>query len=269
MQKKVLLIFLGLMFISMIVVSVPLYITLYLALPILNTISFNIFMMYGALFCRVVTAIIIYLLSKKYWSSFKLSERTFLFALLIMELAEGLFQKGFLKYSLSYFNIITLYLSYLSVSYIICCYIHRASEYKWRLVHYLGWAIVATISFNLIRMGILMGGLGIYTKESTSALFLSNFLTCFELTVASFITFFLLDSSGKLPSSTLVKGLILTGLISFLRVDIPLRDIQNSEGNYLYRVFYYGQSLWEYFLVGILIAYFFKKIKIKINGLTP
>ncbi|WP_244940882.1 hypothetical protein [Legionella sainthelensi] len=263
MQKKVLLISLGLMFISMIVVSVPLYITFYLPLPILNTISFNIFMMYGAFFCRVVTAIIIYLLSKKYWSSFKLSERTFLFALLIMELAEGIFQKGFLKYSLTYFNIFTLYLSYLSLSYIICCYIHRASEYKWRLVHYLGWAIVATISFNLIRMGILMGGVGIYTKESASALFLSNFLTCFELTVASFITFFLLDSSGKLPSSTLLKGLILTGLISFLRVDIPLRDIHNSEGNYLYRVFYYGQSLWEYFLLGILIAYFLKRSKLK------
>lgn len=112
-------------------------------------------------------------------------------------------------------------------------------------------------------MDIWVGGIGIYTKESTSALFLSNLLACFELTVASFITFCILERSRKLPSSTLVKGLILTGLIIMLRVDIPLRDIQNSEGNYLYRVFYYGQPVWEYFLLGILIAYFFKKLKIR------
>lgn len=83
------------------------------------------------------------------------------------------------------------------------------------------------------------------------------YTTYLELTIAAFIIFNLIKH--KLTKlSTFMKGIVLGILISMLHAGIySIVQIIYSHGNIFYRIYYYGQFLWEYFTLGLLTAYSF------------
>jgi hypothetical protein len=81
------------------------------------------------------------------------------------------------------------------------------------------------------------------------------YITFLEPTIASFILFYLIRNNLS-AFNTLMKGLIMGGILIIIHAGIySMVQIAFSEGNILYRVFYYGQFLWEYLALGILTAY--------------
>lgn len=83
------------------------------------------------------------------------------------------------------------------------------------------------------------------------------YITFLEPTIASFIVFYFIKDT-LLKFSRLGKGLLLGGVLIIIHGGIySLIQIINSEGNILYGLFYYGQFLWEYLILGILTAYSF------------
>jgi hypothetical protein len=56
--------------------------------------------------------------------------------------------------------------------------------------------------------------------------------------------------------NTLMKGLIIGAILIIIHGGIySMVQIACSERNILYRIFYYGQFLWEYFALSVLTAY--------------
>ena len=82
------------------------------------------------------------------------------------------------------------------------------------------------------------------------------YISYLEPAIASFIVFYIIKD--KLISfSIFAKGIIFGAIIAAIHAGIySIVQIVYSEGNLFYRIFYYGQFLWEYFALGMLTAYF-------------
>jgi|GEM_PF-4659685 len=83
------------------------------------------------------------------------------------------------------------------------------------------------------------------------------YITYFEPTVAAFIVFYLIKDQFS-SFKPLTQGFILAGLIFALHAGLySIVQVIFSQGNIFYRLFYYGQFLWEYLILAILTVYSF------------
>lgn len=162
------------------------------------------------------------------------------------------------------------YVGYLILSSLICLFIPIISRQK-------GLRVLKYIVFSILTTGLVFFAKKITTELISPLLALvpqidmSNlthppygmsimvpaYITFIEPTVASFIVFYLIKDK-LLGLHTLIKGLLMGGILIIIHGGIySIVQIINSEGSLMYRLFYYGQFLWEYIALGILTAYSF------------
>ena len=226
-------------------------------------------------FGTIIASIFIFLCSKEYWANLKLIWRVILFAILIMALTEGLFRNSIMQIlvgtPLRYQILLTIpsYLGYLCLSLVVCILINSASKEKqFRFLRYIIIAVLATALIiwvrNLAQTSLLpllmcMPQPDPYAIQSPYGMdiLLPAYITFLEPTIASFFVFYLIRDK-LLAFTTISKGLIMGGIIIAIHAGIySIIQIICSEGNLLYRIFYYGQFLWEYLILGILTAHSF------------
>ena len=162
---------------------------------------------------------------------------------------------------------IPAYLKFLSLSCVIGLLANLNSKNKYlQFLLYLLVAILSTIIFILIGIAapkILTTLIIVLQNNNPNSLhppyglnvLIPAYITYLEPTIASFVLFHLMKEK-LIMFNTLTKGLILGAIITLLHAGLySVIQIIYSEGNILYRIFYYGQFLWEYFALGILTAY--------------
>lgn len=226
--------------------------------------------------CTVVGAIIIFMGSIQYWGKFKLFYRVILFALLITALTEQLLRSFIMQVVIGYpwrlqgLSLISTYIGYLALSLIICfCAPILSKAVNWRFLKYFGFSVLTTalifftkkITSHLISSFTspipLPDMLKIIHLPYGIKVLIPAYITFLEPTIASFIVFYLIEDKLK-NFPTPLQGLIMGSLISITHAGVySIVQILNSNGNLIYRTFYYGQFLWEYFALGILVAYSF------------
>lgn len=274
MDKKYFFIAIAIILTSIISVSIHVFILQYFHAPEIE-INSSLNPIIGIIikFCTVITSIFIYLLSIQYWLSMKPIQRIILFALLIMALTESLFRSTIMNvlvgnsWQYQILQAIPTYLIFLSLSSFICLLAALALIKKtYQPLRIMLFAILATILFILVGNGakaLLAPLLPFIPNTELNAIqppyglniLIPAYVTYLEPTLASFILFYLIKEK-LLPFNTLVKGLILGGIIAALHAGIySIIQIVYSKGDLFYRIFYYGQFLWEYLALGILTAY--------------
>jgi hypothetical protein len=91
-----------------------------------------------------------------------------------------------------------------------------------------------------------------------AAILIPAYISYIGPTIASFIIYSILKDR-LLKFSALKNALILAALIMTMHAGMfSIVQMLYSQGNVLYRIFYYGQFLWEYAALGIFTAYAFK-----------
>jgi hypothetical protein len=227
-------------------------------------------------FAMVIGAILIYLLSKETWKNIKPFYSVILFAVLIMALTEQLFRSPMMEivagvpWAYQALSTIPSYISFLTLSLLIFLFLPViARKNKFNLLKYIFFAALTTAILFFIRKlanDFLSPLLALVPQIDMTKLIhppygmdvmIPAYITFLEPTIACFVLFYLIKNNvGNF--NTLSKGLIIGGLLILIHGGIySLVQIAYSEGNILYRVFYYGQFLWEYLALGILTAYSF------------
>ena len=227
-------------------------------------------------FAMVIGAIFIFLLSKETWKSIKPFYRVILFAILIMALTEQLFRSPMMEivagvpWAYQALSTIPTYVSFLTLSLLIFLFlpiIPRKNQFN--LLKYILFAVLTTVVLFFIRKltnYFLSPLLALVPQIDMTKLIhppygmdvmIPAYITFLEPAIACFVLFYLIEN--KLSAfNTLSKGLIMGGLLILIHGGIySLVQIACSEGNIFYRIFYYGQFLWEYLALGILTAYSF------------
>jgi hypothetical protein len=230
-------------------------------------------------FGTVIATMFIYFCSKEYWLNFSLTLRVILFAMLILALTENLLRNSIMQIIIGIpwlYQLIkatTTYTSYLFLSLIICTCMQAISKQKnYIFIKYVMLAVITTGLFyhanNFLHYG--MHNLLLYVTQPQQPLstlpynmhiLISAYITYLEPTLAAFIVFFLIKN--KLQSySTLMQGLILSAIIITIHAGFAsLFEIIFSQGNIVYRLFYYGQFIWEYLSLGVLTAYSINRLQ--------
>lgn len=231
-------------------------------------------------FATVIGTIMIYLLSRKHWESINPFYSVILFATLIMALTEQFLRSPIMEivagvpWEYQMLSTIPTYVGYLSLSFLICMFIPLLSEKReFTFFKYIVFAVIATAVIFFIKKittYIVSPLVALAPQIDPSKLIhppygidimLPAYITFLEPTIASFIVFYLIND--KLTAfTTFTKGLIMGGLIIIIHGGIySIVQIAASEGNIPYRIFYYGQFLWEYLVLGVLTAYSFTFLK--------
>jgi len=231
-------------------------------------------------FATVIGTMIIYLSSRKHWESVNPFYRVLLFAILIMALTEQFLRSPIMEivagvpWEYQLLSTIPTYIGFLSLSFIIILFIPLLfKKREFIFLKYIVFAVIVTAIIFFIKKFtnyIVSPLLALAPQIDPSKLIhppygmdvmLPAYITFLEPTIASFIVFYLIKN--KLTAfNTFTKGLIMGGLIIVIHGGIySIVQIAASEGNIPYRVFYYGQFLWEYFALGILTAYSFILLK--------
>lgn len=227
-------------------------------------------------FAMVISAIIIFLLSKETWNNIKPFSRVILFAVLIMALTEQLFRSPMMEivagvpWAYQILSAISSYVRFLVLSLLIFLFspiLVRNNQFK--LLKYIFFAALITAVLFFIRKltnYLISPLLALVPQIDMTKLIhppygmdvmIPAYITFLEPTIACFILFYLIKNK-LLAFNTLSKGLILSGLLILLHGGVySLVQILCSEGNIFYRIFYYGQFLWEYVALGVLTAYSF------------
>ncbi len=226
--------------------------------------------------CTVVGSVIIFIYSRKYWETVGLFYRVILFAVLIMALTEQLLRSSIMAMVVGYplalqgLSAMPVYAEYLVLSLLISFFVPMLSRTaRGQFLKYFVFSIFAAAVVSGAKE--IIENLILPLKEFVPPwdaskiihlpygmkVLIPAYITFLEPTVASFVVFYLIEDRLK-KFSTLSKGLIMGGLISLIHGGIySIVQIVNSEGSFIYRLFYYGQFLWEYFALGILTAYSF------------
>jgi len=248
----------------------------------INT-QFELIIAYIIRWCTVIGALIIFIYSKKYWESISLFYRLILFALLIMALTEQLLRFSIMQIVIGYpwksqgLLLISTYIGYIILSLLITFYIPIISRTaKGKFFKYFEFSILVTILVVIIKKianSLTSPLISLIPAVDISKvahlpygmkIIIPAYITYLEPVIASFVVFYLIEHKLK-NFSTLSKGLIMGGLISLTHAGIfSIVQIINSDGDWIYRLFYYGQFLWEYFTLGILTAfsfYFYRRVR--------
>lgn len=237
-------------------------------------------------FGTVVGSMLIYFYSRTYWKTIKPPYRVILFAFLLMAVTESLLREPIMQiivgipWQYQILLSIPSYFGFLTISLIICLLLHKVLDKKylwfWKCVLF---AAVTTVLFILVRK-VIQGAVAplmtyVPHPEPNNVHFpyginilLPAYLTFIEPTIAAFIIFYLIKDQLK-TQNTLLMGLIMAGIIMTIHAGIySILQILYSDGNLFYRIFYYGQFLWEYLTLGLLTAYSFalyRKYNVKIG----
>lgn len=226
-------------------------------------------------FGTVIAAMFIYLLSKEYWTKIKPVKKIVLFAILILALIENLFRVTVMQiitgtpWMYQILLLIPSYVTYLTLSLVICVFVQAASEKKqFRLLRFfviailaaalLCWGIKKIMHYSLFPLLAYVPqpqALGTNQLPYGIDILIPAYITYMEPTIASFAVYHLIRN--KLSAfSIMTKGLIMAGIIIVIHAGIfSILQITCSTGNVFYRLFYYGQFLWEYLTLGFLTAY--------------
>jgi len=234
-------------------------------------------------FAIVVGAIVIYLCSKEHWARIKLPYRIILFAMLLMALSEQLFRVPFMgiisgvPWAYQARLTIPVYLGYLTLSSVILLSMPILSkETRFRLLKYAAFAVLAWALVFCVRkisqhtIALLLEPMPALEASKLSQLpwgmniMVPAYVTFIEPVIASFILFYLIRD--KLNAfGALTNGLIIGAILIAIHGGIDsIMLVSSSEGNTFYRLFYYGQFVWEYLILGILTTYSFERFWKKI-----
>jgi len=273
-QKNYLYIALAIVLTGMISVSAHALIIQYFQAPNLKIDPFlNQAVGYLIRFGMIIAPMFIYLYSKEYWANIKPFKRIILFTILISALVESL--RGFIMQIVcgtpwTYQILVDLphYLSFLSISFIVCIFVQSASETKhFKLLKYVALTILGIALMSVVKIinHALLVPLLAHMPQPLSGpqvpyganILIPAYITYLEPTIASFIVFYLIKD--KLSTySTMTNGFIMGAIIITIHGGIfSILQIACSTGNIFYRIFYYGQFLWEYLALGLLTAYSF------------
>jgi len=277
-QGKYLLIAIMIILTSAIAISTRILILQYFHPPVINIDpEFNQIIGYIIRFATVIGAIVIYLCSREYWEHTRPVYRIILFAILMMALTEQLFRFPIMAmvvdvpWPYQVLAIIPSYLEYILLSLLISLFlniVYKTNQFK--IFKYIVFAILVTtlISYlQKIAQNALMPLLVYVSQFQISKpihppygmnIMIPEYITFIEPTIATFIMFYLIKDTLSM-FSTLAKGLII-GAILIITIhggSYSIVPILSSQGNIFYRVFYYGQFLWEYLALGILTVYSF------------
>lgn len=237
--------------------------------PHLNQISY-----YVINFGTVIGSMFIYASSKKYWNKIRLGYRVILFAILITALLEGLFRMPFMNILVATPWITEVapqiikasigYIGYIMLSFMICIFVPLASKQTRReFLYNVASAILITIVFVFTKniASYLLTPIAMTIEDPNTQIaslpygmdiLIPAYITFIEPVIAVFIVYCLIREHFS-AYSTLIKGLMMGILIIILHAGVySVLQIASSEGNILYRIFYYGQFLWEYIALGLL-----------------
>lgn len=237
-------------------------------------------------FLTVLSSFFIYLLSKSYWEKIKPFYRALLFFLLIMVLTEQLFRSPIMNIivgtPLPYQLISTIqsYATFLIIS-LFVCFFTQFSDHKKFIFRYILFSALITLLtffFKKLSSALLLPLLSLAPQPELSkivsppypmTILLPAYITFLEPTIASFSLFYIIKNEiSSFKTST--RGLILGGILIMIHGGIySIPQIIYSKGNILYRIFYYGQYLWEYLTLGILTAYSFLITKRNMDSFHP
>ncbi|MHB1946939.1 MAG: hypothetical protein ACYCQI_02350 [Gammaproteobacteria bacterium] len=285
MQKNCLIIAIMIVLTGAVAISTHVLILQYFQPPAI-TISLYLNQMIGFIirFAVVIGAMLIYFLSKEHWGNIRPFYRIILFAILIMALTEQLFRSPIMEivagtpWAYEILETVPSYVGWLILSLLICLFIPIISKQKKLIgLKYFVFSILATalVFFaKKIANDLISPLLTLVPQIDMSKLthppyginiIVPAYITFLEPTVASFIVFYLIKDK-LLRFDTLIKGLIMGGILVIIHGGIySIVQIVNSEGSNLYRLFYYGQFLWEYLALGILTAYSFAFLEKKLH----
>lgn len=239
----------------------------------------NLIIGFSIRFGMIIAAMFIYACSRNYWTTIHPVLRVVLFAALLMALTEQLFRDPIMQiivgnpWKYQIVKSIPTYFAYLTISLTTCLFFEKIMTAKHvKFLLYVVYAIAATallIFIGNIAQDAITPILNYLPKPIPTGIhppyglniLIPAYITFLEPTIAAFIVFSLINE--KLSSfNTLLKGLIMAGIIIVIHAGIFfIVQIINSEGNILYRIFYYGQILWEYLALGLLTAYSFSFMK--------
>lgn len=225
-------------------------------------------------FATVIGVAIIYFLSREYWNKIKPFYRVILFALLAMALTESLFRSVVMNivvgapWAYQVLSTIPSYVGWLALSLLVCFYMSIIQRNnKFVVLQFMVFsALTVVIMFFIKKLAndfvepllslvpqIDMANF-IHTPYGMNVL-VPAYITFLEPTIASFILFYLIRNNLS-TFNTLMKCLIMGGILIIIHAGIySMVQIAFSEENIFYRVFYYGQFLWEYLALGILTVY--------------
>jgi len=263
--------------------SVHLLFVQYFTPPVINIDpKLNEMMGFIIRFATVIGAVLIYHLSKNYWIRLHPFHSVILFAILMMGLTEQLFRAPLMESIVGgtpwVYQILAAmpsYAGYLTLSLLICLLMPLIILKKNNFIFfkYTVFAVSATAAVFFIRkvsnysLSPLLASAPqidmtklIYPPYGWDIL-VPAYITFLEPTIASFMLFYLVnDALSKF--NTFIKGLVIGGILIIIHGGIySFVQIACSEGNILFRIFYYGQFLWEYIVLGVLTAYSFMLYK--------
>lgn len=225
-------------------------------------------------FGTVVGAMLIFRLSKKYWIKISPFFRIILFAILLMTLTEQLIRSPIMDIAIgiplenTLLKAIPSYARFLTLSVLICFFMNVISKNnKFVILKYVIFSASATLGVFFVK-DITNHFLSVFfvldphinmTKISHPPygknIIIPAYITFLEPATATFFLISLVkDALAKF--NTFRKGLIIGGILVITHAGFfSILEIACSEGNLLYRIFYYGQFVWEYIVLGILTAY--------------
>lgn len=223
-------------------------------------------------FLTVIAIIFIYLKSKQRWVRFNLFLRSFLFALLLVALAENIVRVPLMNilvgnpWPYQLMMSFQFFIKFFVLSFFVCVLfgkeVLRNMEKNFRAALLIVLLSLIYIVTEKIVGIILSPSVFHLSEQSINPIFppydlnilIPAYITYLEPAVASFVLFYLIKDQLKV-SSFFKKGLIWAGVIMLFHGGIySLFQIIFSQGNIFYRLFYYGQFLWEYLVLGILTA---------------
>lgn len=260
---------------SVIALSAHALILQYFNAPMLNISSeLNQISSFVIRFATVIGAGIIYFLSREYWNKITPFYRVILFALLLMAMTESLFRSVVMNivvgapWAYQVLSTIPSYVGWLTLSLLACIYmpiIQRTNKLVLlQLIVFSALTVVIMFFIKKLANDLVEPLLSLVPQIDMANfihipygknVLIPAYITFIEPTIASFILFYLIKNNLS-AFNTLMKGLIMGGILVLVHAGIySIVQIVFSEGNIFYRVFYYGQFLWEYITLGVLTAY--------------
>lgn len=225
-------------------------------------------------FFTVAGAILIFELSKIYWTRLHLFIRVILFAILLMALTEQLLRSPLMDIAIgappayTWLAAVMSYASFLTLSLLICLFMNKASiNDQFIFLKYFLFSITVTAILLIIKsetikllsqLPAIMQSTGMTELRHLpygAEILIPAYITFIEPALASLVLLFLIkDAISGFKTAT--KGLIIGAILITVHGGIySVVQIFMSEGNLLYRIFYYGQFLWEYLVLGLLTAF--------------
>lgn len=250
---------LGFLITGLMAMSLHVFILLY-APPPIDHISVNGTLRYSIRLATIGGALIVALLSYDYWQDLKWPYRILFFTIFMLALTEELFRGPFmdilcgtpwreqLTYSLA------IYLAYLSFSTLIFLGVPHIQAHKFKWLNYSILILIATCIDIAIRgiIHTLLAPTTMASAQQTSPasygpnILLAAYVTFIEPTLAAFFLYNLIKKS-LIGLSMAVKTFTVWGIFCLIHAGFFfMTQILYSDGHIFYRIFYYGQFLWEY-----------------------